>query len=129
MAEVVENFQCFDKEFADLDRVAKGNPRLLALFAYMAVHRDLLVAREARIELERRVEALEMDHVRTLADCYRGVWRAAESYRRGDLVSHGGSTWLALRDTEAQPGDGAGTGWRLIVKKGRDANTRKDGEK
>jgi hypothetical protein len=92
MAEVVENFQCFDKEFADLDRVAKGNPRLLALFAYMAVHRDLLVAREARIELERRVEALEMDHVRTLLIVIAGcgepqrVTGAAISYRMAALL-------------------------------------------
>jgi integrin beta 3 len=69
------------------------------------------------------------DHVKewtlakpTLADMHKGVWREG-GYQRGNVVTWGGSLWIAKTDTSARPetnGD-----WVLIVKKGRDG---KDGE-
>jgi hypothetical protein len=70
--------------------------------------------------IEARFAALT---VRTLADSYRDVFAAGEQYQRGDLVTHDGSLWLALADTEAQPG--AEGGWKLVTKRGRDGRDRR----
>lgn len=55
----------------------------------------------------------------TIADCYRGVWREG-GHKAGDLVTWGGSVWLAQRDTDVRPE--GNDDWRLIVKRGRDGN-------
>lgn len=55
---------------------------------------------------------------------YRDVFKAGESYARGDAVTWGGSLWIALRATDAKP-DSADSGWRLAVKKGRDGKDAK----
>jgi integrin beta 3 len=47
----------------------------------------------------------------------RGVW-TEQAYERGDCATHGGSLWIAQRDTRAKPG--TGDDWRLACKKGRD---------
>lgn len=50
----------------------------------------------------------------------RGVFDASKEYGRGDAVSSGGSLWIAQKDgPDHKPGDG--DGWRLAVKRGRDA--------
>lgn len=49
----------------------------------------------------------------------RGPYKSGESYEKGDAVSYGGSLWIAQEVTGDKP-DG-GKGWRLAVKKGRDA--------
>lgn len=49
----------------------------------------------------------------------RGVYKAAETYLRGDAVSYGGGLWIAQKDAPEGRPDG-GEGWRLAVKKGRD---------
>lgn len=49
----------------------------------------------------------------------RGVYRAGEAYQKGDCVTYGGSLWIAQTETDAKP-DGADSGWRLGVKRGRD---------
>lgn len=51
----------------------------------------------------------------------RGVFKAGESYERGDAVTYGGSLWIAQRDTGEYP-RGEESGWRLAVKRGRDAS-------
>lgn len=53
----------------------------------------------------------------------RGPFRSGQSYRKGDCVSYGGSLWIAQEETGEKP-DG-GKGWRLAVKKGRDARAQK----
>ncbi|SDA40279.1 hypothetical protein [Mesorhizobium qingshengii] len=52
---------------------------------------------------------------------YRGVWSQGTDYRRGDVCTHQGSSWHCELEsaTGLQPGDGLG--WKLMVKKGRDA--------
>jgi hypothetical protein len=50
---------------------------------------------------------------------YRGVWKERE-FAAGDSVTWGGSLWIAEKDTAAKP-DTPDSGWKLAVKKGRDA--------
>lgn len=58
----------------------------------------------------------------------RGVWHAAR-YARGDTVSHGGSIWIAQKDTDAEAKPGDSDQWRLAVKKGRDGRDGAKGDK
>ena len=50
---------------------------------------------------------------------YRGVWQAADEYKRGDLATLDGSIWHCNADTRDKPGNGRT--WTLAVKAGRDA--------
>lgn len=52
---------------------------------------------------------------------YRGVWKAGD-FTHGDVVTYGGSQWVAKRDTQQTPG--TGDDWVLCVKRGKDG---KDG--
>ena len=49
---------------------------------------------------------------------YRGVFREAETYERGDLVTWAGSTWHCDEPKGLKPGV-ADSGWTLAVKAGR----------
>jgi collagen type III alpha len=53
---------------------------------------------------------------------YREVWRPAE-YLKGDVVSHGGSAFVATRDTSDKPE--TSDAWRLAIKRGRDGKDAK----
>lgn len=48
----------------------------------------------------------------------RGVYRGGENYRKGDLVTFGGSGWIAQEETSDKPE--LSKAWRLAVKRGRD---------
>jgi hypothetical protein len=54
---------------------------------------------------------------------YRGVFKAGETYVRGDATTWGGSLWIAEKETAAKP-DTPESGWRLAVKKGRDGKDK-----
>ncbi len=55
----------------------------------------------------------------TFDDSYKDIWKeSAGEYKRGDIVTHKGSVWLAKSTTIERPG--TGEGWKLIVKAGRD---------
>ncbi|WP_216671386.1 hypothetical protein [Mangrovicoccus sp. HB161399] len=56
----------------------------------------------------------------------RGPFRSGGSYEKGDAVSYGGSMWIAQEDGASERPDG-GAGWRLAVKRGRDAREPKVG--
>jgi integrin beta 3 len=58
---------------------------------------------------------------------YREVFKAGETYRAGDSVTWGGSSWIAMRETTAKPE--TDDSWRLAVKRGRDGKDGKNGEK
>lgn len=74
-----------------------------------------IAALEARLaETEKRGPGLQ----------YRGVWQRAEIYVRGDVTTYGGSAWFANRETEAGETPGAGDGWVLMVKRGKDGADR-----
>jgi hypothetical protein len=63
--------------------------------------------------LEARLAAVEGHGIK-----YAGVWQRAQDYKRGDVVTHDGSAWVALAvETRAQPG--ATDGWQLLVKGAR----------
>lgn len=69
-------------------------------------------------DLEKRVAAFEGAGLK-----YQGVWqRASSGYRRGSVVTHQGSAWIALKDhgEGEQPGM-APDAWHMLVKAGRDA--------
>lgn len=65
--------------------------------------------------LEERVEELALTIPFMI---YRGVWKAGE-YKRGDTITRDGSLYVAIRDTDAQPGT-VESGWQLAAKRGRD---------
>lgn len=53
---------------------------------------------------------------------YRGVFTTGKVYQKGDVVSYGGSMFVAQRETSETPGDrNNGGGWVLAVKRGKDA--------
>lgn len=55
----------------------------------------------------------------TFDDSYKDIWKeSAGEYKRGDIVTHKGSVWLAKSTTLERPG--TGEGWKLIVKAGKD---------
>lgn len=47
----------------------------------------------------------------------RGVWKAGDTYQKGDGATFDGSWWIAQKETGAQPG--ASADWRMAVRKGR----------
>jgi polyribonucleotide nucleotidyltransferase len=61
----------------------------------------------------------------SLALIDRGVWKAGQ-FETGDVVSQGGSLWIAQRTTDKQPGHD-NSDWRLSVKRGRDGKDGKPG--
>ena len=62
---------------------------------------------------------------------YRGVFREAVTYYRGNAVSYGGSLWMTLRETTMRPGTKEGAAdWQLACKQGaagKDGEPGKDG--
>jgi len=57
---------------------------------------------------------------------YEGVHVAGRGYTPGELVTHSGSVWYCHTATTATPG-GSAPGWSLMVKRGKDARTPRDG--
>lgn len=55
---------------------------------------------------------------RSLIDLYRDVYRAGETYQRGELVTWSGSLFIAKVTTVARPLES--TDWKQITKAGRD---------
>jgi hypothetical protein len=56
---------------------------------------------------------------------YREIWKEAESYFRGDMVSRGGSCWYCkVPVTTSPPGEG-NPDWVLATKRGRDGRDGK----
>lgn len=60
----------------------------------------------------------------------RGVYVEGRTYEPGDVVTWGGSMWIAKAETTARPDEHVAEGaraWRLSVKRGRDGKTGRDG--
>jgi hypothetical protein len=62
--------------------------------------------------------------VRSFADTYQDVFKHGQTYNRGHTATWEGSLWLALRDTNAQPGT-QDSGWKLVTKRGRDGRDKR----
>lgn len=63
--------------------------------------------------------------LRTAHPIYCGIWRAG-TYQKGDVVTFGGSAFIAKVDTEAKPET---DDWQMFVKRGRDGKDGKQGDK
>lgn len=55
---------------------------------------------------------------------YRGVYSEGREYAIGDVVTWGGSAWYCEEPKGLKP-DGPDSGWRLMVKRGRDGRDAK----
>jgi len=72
--------------------------------------------RDGRIAaLEARVATLENIRPGTLADAWRGIYDAAEIYRRGDLATRSGALWLSLEDGNVET-PGKSPAWKMLSK-------------
>ena len=56
----------------------------------------------------------------------RGYWRDGTSCEKGDILTHDGNAWIALRETKAKPCHENKEDWRLFARRGRDGQ---DGKK
>jgi len=67
--------------------------------------------RDARLDaIETRLAKVESKGVQ-----YRGMWQAAQSYKRGDLVTlDSGGLWHANAETTAVPGDDVAS-WTMMI--------------
>jgi hypothetical protein len=77
--------------------------------------------------LRDKIEALELRTIEAEKQAaefrYRGVWQPSELYRRNNFITHDGSVWVCLRDTEGKPG--TVLDWQLAVRRGRDGKDAK----
>ena len=94
------------EKFSGSGYAAATGARVALMMNYIALG---VMRRKA---LEDRVKDLEGAIPR-----YCGVYRAGEAYAKNNIVTFGGSMWIALRDTTTKP---PSEDWRLCVAKGRD---------
>lgn len=59
----------------------------------------------------------------------RGYWRDGMACEKGDVTTHDGIAWIALRDTKAKPSIAAKEDWRILARKGRDGDRGPAGPK
>ena len=78
-----------------------------------------------KLSLSSGKSAVELVHIPMLID--RGIFKADESYRQGDVTTWDGSMWIAQKATSDKPG--TSDSWRLSVKRGRDGRDGLRGEK
>jgi HK97 family phage prohead protease len=74
---------------------------------------DALTVRDAKIK------SLEAE---LAARTYKEVWDPAVKYSKHNMCTRHGSLWIALEDNPGEPG--RSPGWKMAVKKGRDAQRR-----
>lgn len=55
---------------------------------------------------------------------YRDIFKDGEQYQPGDSVTWGGSVWYCHEQTGDKPGEPGSKGWKLAVKRGRDARAK-----
>lgn len=102
--------QRIESEMRSAERGDKGVAFTMALCAEVAGKL------ESQIE-ELRAEIAERQ--KSLADHYSGPWRIDQRYQRNALVTHRNSLWLALTQTDAEPG--SGPHWKMVSKGGKPA--------
>jgi hypothetical protein len=57
-----------------------------------------------------------------------GFYRDGMKCARGDIVTHDGSAWIALKETNERPGFAAKESWRLFARKGKDGDDGSPGK-
>lgn len=55
---------------------------------------------------------------------YRDIFKEGQKYYPGDSVTWGGSVWYCHLETADKPGEDGSKGWKLAVKRGRDARAK-----
>ncbi|WP_208952439.1 phage gp6-like head-tail connector protein [Rahnella sp. ChDrAdgB13] len=55
---------------------------------------------------------------------YRDIFKDGEKYLPGDSVTWAGSVWYCHAETTDKPGEPSSKGWKLAVKRGRDARAK-----
>lgn len=55
---------------------------------------------------------------------YRDIFKDGVKYYPGDSVTWGGSVWYCHQETDDKPGEDGSKGWKLAVKRGRDARAK-----
>lgn len=55
---------------------------------------------------------------------YRDIFKEGQKYHPGDSVTWGGSVWYCHEETGDKPGEDGAKGWKLAVKRGRDARAK-----
>lgn len=55
---------------------------------------------------------------------YRDIFKDGEKYSPGDSVTWAGSVWYCHVETSDKPGEPSSKGWKLAVKRGRDARPK-----
>lgn len=62
---------------------------------------------------------------------YRDLWMEGKAYEAGDMVTWGGSMWIAMKDTTAKPDlpTAESRAWKLCVKRGKDGKQGPKGDK
>ena len=59
----------------------------------------------------------------------KGYWRHGMSCEKGDIVTHDGIAWIALRETRATPTVANKEDWRIFTRKGKDGDRGPQGPK
>lgn len=57
----------------------------------------------------------------------RGYFRRGKKFEKGDAVTHDGTLWIALKDTDVTPSIAAKADWRIGARKGEDGRPGVDG--
>lgn len=57
----------------------------------------------------------------------RGYWAEGKSAEKGDVLTHNGTAFIALRDTRAQPCKENAEDWRIMARGGRDGRHGRNG--
>jgi hypothetical protein len=90
---------------------------------------ELLAELVRHVRTETRAELAALEH-RLLGEIekrkgfeYAGTYQPGQSYSRDQGCTYQGSLWIAVRDFPSVPGR-ENSGWRLAVKRGRDARDR-----
>ncbi|MGW6778310.1 hypothetical protein ACWF50_09690 [Brucella pseudogrignonensis] len=79
-------------------------------------YKAFVEAMDAFDAVKKRLDALEEGGIK-----YRGVHQRAQSYRKGDVVTFKGDSWIALRSINETEEPGKCDGWQLMAKAGKDA--------
>src|SRR5258705_12808621 len=99
--------------------MAKVTMRQLAQVIANAIDPKIQKMAAALVAMQKEVKELRRE---VAAKEYKGVWQEGQ-YEKGNLITHGGSMWIALKDSQDKPG--TRDAWQLAVKRGRDGrNTR-----
>ncbi|WP_202844795.1 hypothetical protein [Luteimonas saliphila] len=57
----------------------------------------------------------------------RGYWSEGKGAEQGDVYTHDGTAFIALRETKAKPCRENGEDWRILARKGRDGKDGRNG--